>query len=213
MEQLLQMIDDRFAVTELDTKDFASMKVSGMNFQIRSFQIENVGTMSVMSANGFFGLMKMDTFILVPTKKDAPLFSYDRIFAMGNDTCLIELYNTQLSPCNLGGFDQLKARSKNYPAYQTKSYWYDELRFSQSMAVKSKKKQSKELTALRNEYFMEYLRLLSVSPECDESAKKEKCAVYVNGLLTGGGASTSVFLKNIGKEKTEELFHKYLFGV
>lgn len=42
--------------------------------------------------------------------------------------------------------------------------------------------------------------------------KREKTEYYANGLLERGGPSTDVFKKSLGKEKTEELFKKVLFG-
>ena len=51
---------------------------------------------------------------------------------------------------------------------------------------------------------------------CDEITNKEeknnKSKNYVNGLLTNGGPSTSVFQKSIGMEKTDSLFKEILFG-
>ena len=45
-----------------------------------------------------------------------------------------------------------------------------------------------------------------------ESLKKEKTVFYVEGLLSSGGPCTNVFKKNLGEEKTAEVFRKYLFG-
>lgn len=51
-------------------------------------------------------------------------------------------------------------------------------------------------------------------PSYEESLKiKEANKNYVDGLLKNGGTSTDMFVKKIGKEKTEELFRKYVFFV
>lgn len=214
MEKLLQTVKDKFTVTDVDVGEYAEIKVSGMKFKIRSFQVEGVGTLSIMTTRWLFGLMEMETLIMTPVQKDAPLFSYDRIWAFNNDACLVELYDTQLSPCDMSGFDHLKAEAKKYPTYELKKYWYDKMRYKQSMSIKGNRiSQSEKFSALRDEYFKEYLKLVENSPDCRVLDKKDNCEDYVNGLLEGGGASTSVFVKAIGKEKTQELFKKYLFGV
>ncbi|MBQ9960092.1 MAG: hypothetical protein IJP01_07020, partial [Oscillospiraceae bacterium] len=82
-DKMLRLIGSCHKLTELDCGEFAKQKVSGMNFCIRRFAAEGLGSVSVMKASGFLGLMKMDTLIITPTEKDLPLFSYDRVLAMG----------------------------------------------------------------------------------------------------------------------------------
>lgn len=60
-----------------------------MKFIIEAYNIKDFGHLSIMKATGFFGLMKMDTVIINPKYVDLPLYSYDRIFAMGSDTLIV----------------------------------------------------------------------------------------------------------------------------
>ena len=76
-----------------------------MQFRVRRFYADGLGTVSAMVAAGFFGLMKMDTLIITATEKDMPLFSYDRVYAMGNDTLIFELYNTLLGDTDLSALE------------------------------------------------------------------------------------------------------------
>ena len=107
-EKMLAAIGALYPLRELDCGAFAKQKVSGMNFSIRRFAAQDLGSVSVMRANGFFGLMQMDTLIITPTERDLPLFSYDRVFAMGNDTLIFELYDTLLGTCDLTALQQVK---------------------------------------------------------------------------------------------------------
>ena len=88
IQKMIDAIGACFPLTELGCGEYAKQKVSGMNFTIRRFYAEGIGNVSSMVASGFFGLMKMDTLIITPTEKDMPLFSYDRVHAMGNDTLI-----------------------------------------------------------------------------------------------------------------------------
>ena len=93
-EKLLDIIRAKHELSPLEVGEFVSLKAKGMRFSIRAFRAEGLGHVSVMRARGFFGLMRMDTLMIVPEQKDLPLYSYDRIHAMGNDTLIIELYDT-----------------------------------------------------------------------------------------------------------------------
>ena len=85
------MIADSYSLVPISVGEFAKLKVNGMKFTIRAYHVEGLGHVSIMCAKGFFGLMKMDTLMIVPDERDLPLYSYDRIQAMGNDTLIVEL--------------------------------------------------------------------------------------------------------------------------
>ena len=53
---------------------------------------------------------------------------------------------------------------------------------------------------LTNAYFKAYMDGANNMTSCDSAAKKEKAAVYVNGLLQNGGPSTDIFVKEFGLE-------------
>lgn len=188
------------------------MKVSGMTFDISSYQVEGLGHVSCMIASGFFGLMKMDTLIITPTAVDMPLFSYDRVLAMGNDTLIFELYDTLLGEASLASLDEVKAEYKALPDHDLGEHWYDSIKLPQSLSKKGKKLHTAAFDAAAAEYLEAYLAAAKTAAPCPADAKREKASVYVEGLLEHGGPSTDVFKKGIGDEKTAELFRKVLFG-
>ena len=94
--KLFSAIAAAYPVEEIPTGEFSRLKANGMTFHIRAWQATGLGHISIMTATGFFGLMKMDTLIINPTTVDMPLLSYDRVHAMGNDTLIFELYSTCL---------------------------------------------------------------------------------------------------------------------
>ena len=92
--KILDLIKAKYPLSPIDAGDMSTLKASGMKFFVEAYKAEGLGHVSVMRAKGFFGLMKMDTLIINPTEIDLPLYSYDRILAMGNDTLIVELYDT-----------------------------------------------------------------------------------------------------------------------
>ena len=212
IQQMLRTITESFHLNGLVIGEFQKMKVNGMNFQIWAFHAEGLGHVSAMVASGFFGLMKMDTLVITPTEKDMPLFSYDRVHAMGNDTLIYELYDTLLGEADLSGLEAVKGNAASLPDHDLGEHWYDSIKLPVSLSKKGKKAHTAAFDACAREYLEAYLAAAKAAAPCEAAPKREKAAVYVEGLLKNGGPSTDVFKKGIGHEKTAELFRKVLFG-
>lgn len=209
---LLRVIGDSYSLTPISVGEFAKLKVNGMKFSIQAYYAEGLGHISLMRAKGFFGLMKMDTLMIIPTEKDLPLYSYDRIQAMGNDTLIVELYNTLTQPLDLSMLSHIKSKFRHLEERDPGVHWYDSIKLPESISKKGKKAQTDDLDALAAEHFSAYFNA-PAKKVADFEKKKELSANYVNGLLSQGGPSTDVFQKALGNEKTEALFRKVLFGI
>ena len=209
---LLDIMKEQFQLNEIEVGEYKKLKAKGMNFSISQFYAKGLGNVSVMSASGFFGLMKMDTFIVNPVEIDLPLFSYDRIYAMGNDTLILELYNTLLGECNLGKISSVKNEYVNLPEHDLGTHWYDLIKLEESASKKGKKSHTEQFDKFTKEYFKAYMNGANQLPKCNSLEKKKKASVYVEGLLSNGGPSTNVFKKQFGDEKTGDLFRRILFG-
>ncbi len=233
IKEMLEILNKKYPLREQSAGEYALLKIKGMNFTIQRYLAEGLGNVSVMRASGYWGLMKMDTLIINPTELDLPLFSYDRVMAVGKDTLIIELYDTLLGDSNLGGLQKLKEDYKALPEHDLGTHWYDSIKLTESVAKKGKKAQFDSFCKLALKYLEVYLTCAgkpelqmqetertkkvptteeSAFVSCDAKAKREKASVYVEGLLTNGGPSTDIFKKALGEEKTAYLFHKILFG-
>lgn len=210
MNKLLAAIGEKYPLTELPAGEFAHLKANGMHFTVRRFEAKGLGAVSTMEARGFFGLMKMDTLILNPTRVDMPLLSYDRVNAMGNDTLIYELYDTFLGQTELTETEKAKASYAALPDHDLGSHWYDSIKLSASVSIKGKDHGS--FDALAGAYMEGFLADCAKAAPCDQSQKREKASVYVEGLLKNGGPSTDVFKKALGEEKTARLFRQILFA-
>ena len=170
--KLLNIIKERFPISEIDCGEFAEMKVNGMKFSIRAYKAEGLGHVSVMRAKGFFGLMQMDTLIINPTELDLPLYSYDRIFAMGNDTLIVELYDTLTGEYNEEELEAAKRKYISLPERDPGEHWYDSIKLSSSISKKGKKAQTEALDSLTLEHFNAYLGSSTGSAGPEEKQKK-----------------------------------------
>ena len=210
-EKLLQLLQLQYPLEVCDPGAFSTLKAKGMRFTVRAWEARGLGHVSVMEAKGFFGLMKMDTLIVNPTERDLPLYSYDRIQAMGNDTLIAELYDTTVCGFRAPALDAVCADGAALQDRDPGTHWYDGIRLSQSISKKGKKPERQAFDRLAEDHFAAWLGAAG-QPLTDKAAKRAKAAAYVDGLLTHGGPSTDVFKKALGQEKTELLFRKVLFG-
>lgn len=209
---MLRIIGGEYPLDPCDIGEFSILSAKGMKFSVRAYEARGLGRVSVMRAKGFFGALRMDTLIITPKKTDLPLFSYDRIYALGNESLYLELYDTMVSPAELSRLEKLKRECSELAEKDAGTHWYDEIRLGESTVKTGKKKDEAKMDAFSEEYLKEYLRSPCDSAP-DETAKREKTAVYVEGLLKFGGPSTDVFKKALGEEKTNRLFRDVLFGI
>ena len=212
LQQMLRTITGKYHLNAIALGEFARMKVGATNFQIWAFHAEGLGHVSAITATGMLGLMKMDTLIINPTEKDMPLFSYERVHAMGNDTLTCELYDTILEKVFLNRVEDVKTRYRHLPDHNLGQHWYDSIKLPISLSKKGKKANTPEFDKCAMDYLEAYLTDAQDAEYCEPAWKKEKASVYVEGLLEQGGPSTDVFRKGLGQEKTEALFRNILFG-
>ena len=212
MDSLESIFGSKFELDKLDIGEFAKMKVGPMRFEISCYDVKGIGRLAIMKGKAMLGLMKMDVAMFTSFHKDVPLFNYDRIHALKNDTLFLECYDTLKEKTDYPSLLALKEKLKDVPLHETKPAWYDPIRLNCSV-VKKSKKDTPLLDEVAQNYIEEFCNIVSKAKDIDPAEKKALQAAYVNGLLSNGGASTDVFKKNIGQEKTEELYRKYLFGI
>ncbi len=209
-----KLLENAFTLTPVDAGEFATMKVSGMNFKVSAWDAEGFGRISLMEVSGMLGLMKMNTLVFNAFDVDAPLLSYDRIQAFGNDSALLEVYDTLLDRPSFDESGMLAAKesASALPEMPVKSCWYDPLVMPSAFRKKSKKKDEKQIDDASLSMINAYLEAAKKAPSCDRAAKAVKNAAYSNGLVENGGPATDAFVKAYGQEKTREFFQKVLFG-
>ncbi len=187
-------------------RDFSA---SGMRFHALSYQAEGFGHVGIMTGTGMLGLMRIETLILNPFHVDAPIFSYDRIYAMRKDILVVEMYDSLLS----GSFhtETLEGIVKDCQSQtERKESWYDPLVIPPGLHLKGKG--GAYYDALSRRFIQAYLAASQQADQCEPAAKRRKASVYTEGLLTYGGPATDPVKRSIGQAKTADLFRRTLFG-
>jgi len=212
-EQFFSLLSSQYEMKKIDPAEFAKINIKGMNFVTEAYELKGFGHFAWMSMKGMAGLMKMDTVVLNPLEIDMPLFSYDRIKAMGKDTFITELYDTQIESFDSTPFAALKGSMSNVEDMKASERWYDAIKYKESIAKVGKGKElGGQFDVLTIKYLQKYLELAKEKPSCDVNLKREKAAAYSTGLVEQGGMAADNFVGAIGKEKTLEFFRTILFG-
>ena len=213
--KILSLLKRNHALVIKSVGEFETFKAKGMTFNCKAYEVCGLGHVSVMQAKGFFGLMKMDTLIIAPEDKDLPLLSYDRIYAMGNDTLIIELYDTMAEKkVDLSSIIAVKEKYAHLPERfaegEEPKHWYDDIRLPETTSKKGNKKDSAGFDSYTLDYVAAYLRL--DADACDRAEKIARTEVYASGLISQGGPATDVFKQEFGEEKTGNIIRRVLFG-
>ena len=209
-ERLLIQLQSKYPLTPCVRELCGTVKANGMTFAVRAYEAKGLGHVSVMRAKGMLGLMRIETLIVDPFERDLPLYSLDRIRALGNDTVYLELYDTMLQPFDGAPLAAVKTQYADLRDHDPGKHWYDDIRLPESAFKKGKRRDAARFDALIEAHFAAYLQ--PDAPVCDPDEKRKKASVYVEGLLSRGGPAADGFKKTLGREKTETLFRKVLFG-
>ena len=199
-----------FPLREKDIGEFARIRGGGMDFAVKAYEAPGAGSLCLMQMRAAAGLMKMETAVFSPTGLDGPLFSMDSITAFGQDTLLLELYDTTLSHPDFSALEEIRARYASLPSYDPGEHWYDSLRLAPSDYKKGRRVGGAYDPYVRD-YALRYFALLMRCPRCGEAEKKKQNAVFADGLLQNGGPAVQQFCKLLGRDKTEEFLRKVMF--
>ena len=217
MNEAIAKLNAHFPLTKRDAGEYAHFKAAPLTVDLDWYAAEGLGSVSLLRGKAMAGLMRMDTLVIDPFTRDVPLFSYDFISAMGNETMLVEYYDTLLDAAAFDASPLLAAKLAiaALPDHDLGAHWYDGLKLPVSFAKRTRKKALPALNAAFLTALDAYLALAAAKPVLSDAARQEKrgkAAAYVNGLLEHGGPSTDSFVKAIGAERTRQLFAGVVFG-
>ncbi len=212
-DRFLEKFDAVAPLTARDMGDYSTISKNGMNFHLRSYACGDLGYVSVIEMDAMLGLMKMDTMMFVPAEKDVPLYSCDRILAMGNDTLMMEMYNLCIDKeqqRDMSAFDEVIASLSDLKDGSISERWYDYLQLPQTFVKKAKNVDDRYVKAIE-EYTDAYIEMLTAADECDREAKLKEIKFYVDGLFEKGSPTVEQFVKLMPKEDAYDLYRRFVF--
>lgn len=193
----------------------ARLAKSGMAFETEVYELPGLGQLCLLRMKAMLGLMKMETAVLAPSARDLPLLNLDWVGAMGKETQIVELYDTQLQPYPdglLAEFQALQDRDADLPGMTSAGHWYDAILYPCSYH-KAGKGLSERLAAAARAYMETYAAQIPAAPLCDPEEKRARVRAFAERLFAEGGPAVDQVTKLFGRETAERLILRHMYGV
>lgn len=199
----------------------AHLSKRGMTFDTKSCEIKGVGHLCVMRMNAFMGLMKMETIVIAPTKVDMPLFNVDWVSALGTETLIAELYDTQVEPWPGEAqkkFEEIQEEYLDVEDNESGEHWYDSVLYPVSIH-----KKGKGLTDRFNDAAKDYIDLFAAelaelsepaaAGKCPADLKRARVGDFARTLVENDGPAVNMMAKLFGEETMRRIVLKHMYGV
>lgn len=205
-----------YQLKQLDLGADARMSRKGITFETESYEVSGLGHLCTMRMKAMFGLMRMEAVILSVTHKDVPMINLDYVKAMGKETQMVELYNTQIADEAKELQEELQKirdRDADLTDYVSPgTHWYDDILYPCSYR-KTGKGVSDRLAAAARDCAGKYISMLASAPDCDPAEKQAKARHFAESLLASGGPAVDQVTRLFGRETAERLILRHMYGV
>ena len=214
-EMFLKKLQERYEVKEADLKENALLKKAGMKFAMRSFEVADLGHFFIMDMSGMLGAMNMETCVLAVETRKVPLVNIDYVNAMGKESMMAEYYDLADDVLPEGfpeKFEALKKADSALEDYPAEEQWYNKYLLPFTYRKKGKKARDHFLQVAAKEADL-FLDMTEKAEAADPEERKKITLSFAQGLLDEGGPAINSFVKLFGREKTEEVVKKCMYGV
>lgn len=217
IEEELEILGPIFPALPVPAGGFDTFRAGPVRYRLRRLWAGGLGNIAVLCGRGPLGLMQLETLLIDPFERDMPLLSCDYIASLGKRMLLVEYYDTMVNPSEYrpGPLEKVRDSLAGIPEMTTGGHWYDSLRLPASFGKKGgpgdRLRLQDGLDAVLTAYVSQAQKLEVLSGPA-AARKRARADDYVQGLLGHGGPSTDVFMRELGAERTRELFERYLFA-
>lgn len=213
---ILGLLSKSYALKQLDLGADARLAKKGFTFETESYDVADLGHLCIMRMKAMLGLMRMETVILSVTHKDVPLINLDYVKAVGKETQMVELYNTQLAyeaKELQEALQKIRDRDADLTDYTSAgTHWYDDILYPCSYH-KTGKGVSGRLAGAARDCAEKYLFLLGSAPDCNPAEKQARSRSFAESLLASGGPAVNQVTKLFGRETAERLILRHMYGI
>lgn len=214
INQFLNDIKRIYECKKVNIGVFENVTVEGSKIHIEAYDASRLGRVTLIEVKGFLNLWQMQSMIVNPLAKDAPIYYYHRHNRKGNDIYKVEVLNTLLDDRELNEFASVLEKYAEIPDMEDKENWYDEIKMPGTVLKKVKKAEKSKLDELAVEHFNVYKKLLAAAPECSKSRKKAEMKEFIDGLVEWSGiAVLQLFRAYYDKHVAKKLCTDVLFDV
>ena len=210
---MLEVIQSKYNCKAVNAGVFEKVMIEGAKFRISAFDVRGVGRVATIDMKRLIGLWEMQSLIITPYEKDAPIYYYNRHREKGNYIYRVEMFDTQLDTIEVSEMINVEQKYKALPDEEQNERWYEEIKLYGAVK-KVEKSKKEELSPLILEHFQAYMTMLENAPNCKSLQKKKRVTTFVKELCEKCGvAIIEIFLANYGPKVTEKLANEVLFGL
>ena len=203
----------------IDIGEFKKMSVYGIiSFYSTLYHIENLGMLSIMTAN--LGFMQMLTLVINPYKKDLPQINYDIIYMLNKRIFLVEFYGLMIDEQNEeykllnNKIEEINKKISDVDNFEAKKDWHF-IYLSALIGKKYGTKYEQRFMNILKEVMKSFIESSNISKKLNKDDIMKKISLFEdfgNGLIEKGGISTDTFKSLFGIEKTRKFLGNVLFG-
>ncbi len=214
INQFLAKIKESYECSSVDVGDFKDVHVEGAKIHIEAYDAQGLGRVALIEVWGFLKLWRMQSMIIHPLEKDAPIYYYHRHNRKGRDIYKAEVLNTLVDDREIDVFTPVLEKYMSIENLNDKENWYDEIKMSGCVLKTVPKKEKEKLDAVAREHFDTYLKLCQDSPKCGKTRRKASAQEFVDGLVEWSGlAILQLFRSYYEKAVAKALCLEILFGM
>ena len=214
INHFLSELKKKYECKQIDVGDFKEVKIEGSKITIEAFDIDGVGRVSTVEVIGFLKLWKMQSLIINPLEKDAPIYYYHRHNRKGRDICKIEVLDMLLEVREFPEFNPVLEKYADIQDLEDKPNWYDEIKMPSCILKAVKKNENAKLDEVAKDHFAAYMQVIENSPVCGKARKKECVKEFTDGLVEESGiAVLQLFRSYYKKYIAKALCLDILFGM
>lgn len=185
INKMMDALRAKYTCKTLDAGVFAKVVIDGANFVIHAYEVSGVGRVATIQMKRLIGFWEMQSVIITPFEKEAPIFYYNRHREKGAYTYRV----THFDGVSDAQEDELYLEKVN-------------------------KKQTAECDAKAWDAFNQYMAMLDTASACKIAEKKKKVTVFVEEIRKQGGiAVVDIFRGNYDASVVAKLCNEVLFGL
>jgi hypothetical protein len=219
IKECFKIIKNKYEMKNIDIGEFKKMSVYGIiSFYSTLYHIENLGMLSIMTAN--LGFMQMLTLVINPYKKDLPQINYDIIYMLNKRIFLVEFYGLMIDEQNEeykllnNKIEEINKKLSDVDNFEAKKDWHF-IYLSALIGKKYGTKYEQRFMNILKEVMKSFIESSNISKKLNKDDIMKKISLFEdfgNGLIEKGGISTDTFKSLFGIEKTRKFLGNVLFG-
>ena len=211
---MIEKLSSKYDLNKVTIGSDSKLRKGLLHFTIDRYDVKGVGNLCILSMQGYWGLVKMETVIFASETKDIPLLNTDNISFGKKTVQLVELYDTRIISGD--GSLESKCQAVKDADADIEDYFATTGKYSADLLScsygKSTKTDAERIVESAKKYVDIFVEELEGAPYRDTKAGKEKNVEFAESLLKNGGPAVNKIKKMFGEKTAERIIRNHMYG-